>query len=892
MHVILTHEQADFDALASMMGAVLLHEQSAAVLPRKVNRNVRAFLNIYSQSLPFIDADDLPGSAVSHLTLVDTQSLVTLKGVSGSTKVQVIDHHQPKPNLPEAWTVRIDPTGACTTLLVEGILEQHIALSSLQATLLLLGIYEDTGSLTYASTTPRDVRAAAALLDMGASLRTAVEYLNPPLTPAQRTLYDYLLNSAKSHVIQGKVILIATAEAKELVEEISSIAHKLRDLLDPDALFLLIQTMEGIRLIARSTSDAINVATVAHAFGGGGHERAAAALFQPGALQAEDEEEAVAKAVEKLLEMLPTIVKPSITVAQLMSRNPLLITPETTAEEASRLMRRFGYEGYPVVESGKVVGLLTRRAVDRSLVHQMNLPARRLMEAGEVTVTPQDTLELLHSKMAETGWGQIPVVDIETGEIIGIVTRTDLVKAISAGEAHLPGRLNLASKLKTTLSPTRKAFLHYLAETAETLHVPVYIVGGFVRDLLLDRPSLDFDVVVEGDAILMAQMAAKIGGDVIRHTRFGTAKWRLGKARLQAAQALPEDSRNAEELPETLDFISSRTEYYDHPTALPTVSRSSIKLDLHRRDFTINTMALRLDGRHFGDLYDYFGGAADLHKGLVRVLHSLSFIDDPTRMLRAVRFEQRFGFKIEARTLELLGEALPVIASVSGDRLRHELNLILAEPDPARGLTRLDELGLLNAIHPGLGWDKARSDALRKAYAPIDPKWKILAHIGSLPATIALAYVVWQCQPDASAAQAGAQKIRLPAQLLDLVTEGCRGFNLLVNIKEQSTAEWTKVLDDLPRLSLLAISFILPDGEASEAIKEYIEVWQFVQAKTSAADLAARGIPPGPAYRQIISDLRAMRLNRQIQTDTEETAALDKLLKTKYAGMGDDGHTG
>ena len=146
------------------------------------------------------------------------------------------------------------------------------------------------------------------------------------------------------------------------------------------------------------------------------------------------------------------------------------------------------------------------------------------------------------------------------------------------------------------------------------------------------------------------------------------------------------------ELPQTLDLISARTEFYDFPTALPQVERSSIKLDLHRRDFTINTLALRLDGNHYGELYDYWGGFQDLQAGLIKVLHSLSFVDDPTRLIRAVRFEQRFNFRIEDRTFQLMEEAKDLINQVSGDRLRHELNLILSESDPKPALLRLQEL--------------------------------------------------------------------------------------------------------------------------------------------------------------------------------------------------------
>jgi tRNA nucleotidyltransferase (CCA-adding enzyme) len=322
------------------------------------------------------------------------------------------------------------------------------------------------------------------------------------------------------------------------------------------------------------------------------------------------------------------------------------------------------------------------------------------MEAGQVTVKPEDSIEHLQRLMTESGWGQVPVIHPETGEIIGIVTRTDLLKTLTSG-AKMTSRQTLAARLEKVLPPARMALIRVIAAEAHELHAAVYIVGGFVRDLMLERPSQDFDLVVEGDAIGLAyNLSRRYGGRVTSHARFGTAKWFLGEIRHLNGDQDPVD------LPPFIDLITARTEFYTHPTALPTVERGSIKLDLHRRDFTINTLALRLDGRHYGELHDYWGGLNDLRLGLVRCLHSLSFVDDPTRMLRAVRFEQRFSFAIEERTLQLLREAISLLGRVSGDRVRHELDHILDEEHAASMLMRLDALGLLAAIHPGLAWDE------------------------------------------------------------------------------------------------------------------------------------------------------------------------------------------
>ncbi|NMC77822.1 MAG: CBS domain-containing protein, partial [Chloroflexi bacterium] len=462
MRVIQTHEQADFDALASALGACLLDEHAVPLLPRRLNRNLRAFVTLYGPELPFVEIKDLPPDPIEAVTLVDTQSLNTLKGMNAETQVHVVDHHQLRDDLPESWTVRTAQVGACTTLFVEELHEHNGNLNTLYATLLLLGIYEDTGSLTYASTTARDVRAAAYLLEMGASLQIANKYLNPPLSATQRKVYDRLLAAAETRHIHGQKVIISRGSGEEMSEEISTVAHKLRDLLEPDALFLLVRTDEGIRLVARSTTDQIDVSKIAAYFGGGGHERAAAALMKEPRPAAHKGDEALERIYEQLLARLETDIEPPITVGQIMSRRPLLLSPETPVHKAAQLMQRYGYEGYPVVREGKVVGLLTRRAVDRALGHKLNLTAGSLMEAGEVTVQPRDSLEHLQSVMTGSGWGQVPVVDAKTNEIIGIVTRTDLLKTLT-GALAVPGRQNLSSRLEAALPAARLGLLKEVA---------------------------------------------------------------------------------------------------------------------------------------------------------------------------------------------------------------------------------------------------------------------------------------------------------------------------------------------------------------------------------------------------------------------------------------------
>ncbi len=551
MHVILTHEQADFDALASLLGAFLLDEQAVPVLPSRLNRNLRAFLSLYGTMMPFIDRRDLPTGNVESITLVDTQSIVSIRGVQPNTPIKVIDHHPPRSDLPKTWQVLTDETGANTTVFVEELQERASLIEPIQATLLLLGIYEDTGSLTYSRTTARDLRAAAFLVEQGANIKIANNFLNHPLSLHQEQLYQELQANAETHLIHGHNVIIAHADASEIDEELSTIAHKLRNVLEPDALVLLFTTRSGVQMIARSTNDHIDVAEIATSYGGGGHPRAAAALIKNRELP---------EVRETLIRKLNEIIRPAVTVAELMSRGPQVLPAETPAATAAQRMQRYGYEGYPVVENGKLVGLLTRRAVDRAIAHKLNLPARSLMQAGNVTVLPSDSIEHVQSLMIETGWGQIPVVHPDSGDIIGIVTRTDLINTLAGQNFHAK-RLNLASKLESSLPPARLALLKAVARAGFEQRAAVYIVGGFVRDLLLDRPSLDLDLVVEGDAILLARsLQSTYGGRLTSHSRFGTAKWHLEKIRKRLINKLSEGSDlllQADDLPDNIDLISA-----------------------------------------------------------------------------------------------------------------------------------------------------------------------------------------------------------------------------------------------------------------------------------------------------------------------------------------------
>lgn len=844
MDAILTHENADFDALAALLGAKKIYPAALAILPRRLNRNVRDFHALYRDALPFIPSDELPKQTFRQVLIVDTQGIQSVRGVTSKTRIHFIDHHPLARHLKNGMTFFGGETGATTTLFVEQIQEKEIPLTPIEATLLLLGIYEDTGSLSYTTTTSRDAHAAAFLLEHDANLAIVNDFLHHPLTPEQHKLYQRLMDHLETVNIAGHAIVIAAARADTYTEEVSTLAHQLRELYDPAAIFILVQMDDHIQLVARSDQAEIDVAKIAEAFGGGGHDKASAALIRGITLR---------QAKSKLLKLLKTSVKPSVTVRQLMSFGVHTLEPTMTVAQAADAANRYGHEGFPIARNGKLVGVLTRREIDRAMHHKLgNTPIKNLMHKP-VFVLPDDSLDKLRAVMIESDLGQVPVVD-KHNKIIGIVTRTDLIKPF--GIARPTRAEALVQRLEQWLPPELYNLLRQASQTARELGFGLYIVGGFVRDLLLNQPNLDLDLVVEGDAIELARtLAKKFGGRVHGHTRFGTAKWMLGK-------------RNGVQI-DHLDFTTARTEFYAHPSALPEVEKSSIKQDLRRRDFTINTLALCLDPDRYGQLLDPFGGEADLQRGLIRVLHNLSFIEDPTRILRAVRFEQRFGFQIEPRTAQLIGNALDMIERVSGERLAHELELIFQEDAPEKILTRLHDLGVLRAIYASLEfseWHAAKFRAAREIAETLTP----LIYWGLL---------VYRLKPSAVAElcrrlkfpNADCDTLMQVVELRDEVSPALRQPAL-------SPSAIDRLLQEHNDTALVITQIATDDSLVRERIELYRSQLRHVQIELTGNDLKKMGIPPGPAYKDLLTRLRDARLDGVITNREQEIEWVKQVL--------------
>lgn len=863
VHLIFSHENSDFDAVAAQIAAARLNPDAIPVLAERQNNNVARFLSLVGAALPFVRRDEAPTRRISAITLVDTHRLPAFKGIKPNIPIYAIDHHPAGEDLDPRIQFHGERTGATTTILVEQIRERGLPLTYEEVTLFALGIYEDTGSLLYGGTTVRDMQAAAWLLEQGADLALVRAYLQMPLDETQQILLERLLIEAESRDIDGYLTIIARVQAEEYIPGISAVVGRLNELLDASALFVLVDMPGSTQLVCRSRGQAIDCEVIARHFGGGGHPRAAAAALHE---VDDDIEAAIWEMVRVMVNTSPAVTR----MSDLMSYGVHTVEASRPVADVVSALRRIGHEGYPVVDGGRVVGLLTHRDLDRAAEHDLGaLTVRDIMQSGEVFLRPDDTVMELERMIVESGWGQIPIVG-EQDEPIGVVTRTDLIKYWADQHPNEPQTepTTPPALFRQVLGEPMERLVDVVAAAAQASGLTAFVVGGVVRDLLLERPNLDLDIVVEGDAVKLAErLAGRYGGKVQVHRPFATAKWVLEGDVPRAFDVLPGA------LPPTVDFATARNEFYEAPTALPTVYQGSIKLDLRRRDFTINTLAIQISpAARTGRILNYFGGLNDLRMGVIRVLHSLSFVDDPTRVLRAIRFEHRLGFTIEARTAALIRTSLPMLGRITGERVRAEIDLLLAEKRPEVALFEMQKRGILTAIYPGFRLSSRIGRHFRRV--------RTLARLLNDADELALYWHLLGIYMGSEALPGAIERMLIGKTQGESMLAAARTAELFPRLAspEAVPSEIAALLDAMPRIALLAAWAYACEPAVLRRLRQYMGVWSKVRPSHNGNDLQALGIARGPCIGRLLQRLRAVRLDGEVNSREAELALIRQLV--------------
>ena len=867
--VITTHINADFDALASMLAAQKLYPDALVVFPGSQEKNLRNFfINSMVYLFNMADIKDIDFTSIKRLVLVDTRQANRIGKFSSildrpDIDIHIYDHHPPMSNDIKGHYEVHHLTGATVTILTEILMEKGIGISPDEATIMCLGIYEDTGSFTFPSTTERDFTAAAFLLSKGANLNVVSNLTSREISPEQVGLLNDMIQAATRYNINGVEIVITTVSTDNYVSDFAFLVHKMVKMENLDAIFAIARMRDKMYLVARSRIPEVDVGAIVTPLGGGGHTFAAAATIKGKTL---------AQIEHELAEILYSKIRSRSRAKDLMSSPAITVEADVSCKDAGNFLTRYNINALLVTErhNGKenLLGFITRQVIEKAMFHGLDhIPVKEYMTTELGSVEPDAELLEIQEKIIENKQRVLPVID--NGVIAGVITRTDLLNSLVLQSRHTdsplpdpekePGHArtrNIVKFMKERLSRRIVDILKTIGEKADEIGYDAYVVGGFVRDLYLYRTNEDVDIVIEGDGIAFAKEFVKTADARIHsYEKFGTA-----------VIIFPDGFK--------IDVASARMEYYKFPAALPTVEMSSIKLDLFRRDFTINTLSIQLNPNRFGLLIDFFAAQKDIKGKTIRVLHNLSFVEDPTRVFRAIRFEQRFGFTIGKLTSGLIENAVKMdfFKRLSPRRVFAELRQILEEQNPTDAIIRLNEYDLLNVIHPSIILTKeliALFNSVKKVLS-----WHDLLFLEEPYIKWAVYFLALTRHCDKNTID----EICMPIELAPLYRK--------IFCKERFEADrclaWMERNQPVKnstlyqRLSVFKIELILymmaatKQEKVKRSISNYFTRLRHIDTSIKGKDLKKMGHEPGPVYREILQAVLDAKLNGQIKTRSDE----------------------
>ncbi len=868
LDIITTHVNADFDALASMLAAKKLYPGAICVFPGAQEKNLRNFfLHTSSYLFDFVRIKDVDLNKIKRLILVDTRQKRRIGKFSklldrNDVEVHIYDHHPPSEDDIKGDVEVVREVGAGVSMMTEIIREKGITVTPDEATLMSLGIYEDTGSFTFSSTKAKDHEAAAWLLEQGASLNTVSDMLTRELTAEQVWLLNDLMASATRSSINGIEVVIAKVKTDEYRGDFAVLVQKFMEMENLNVIFALAQMENRVYLVARSRIPEVNVAQIAFAFGGGGHPQAASATIS---------DKTVIQAEEELHSLLVSRIDSERLARDMMTSPVIHIPPDATMGDARETLTRYTVNFLMVVDDqGTLKGYVSREMVDRAISLGLEKrPVREYMNVEFHHVGPETTLSKIQDLIIAHKVRVLPV--LQDSRLLGVITRTDLLNILIErsstpeflydSKEELTGfvrKKNIANLLRERLPDRITGLLKDLGEVADSLNYNAYLVGGLVRDVILKRENLDVDIVIEGDGIRFARAFARRQGAKVRsYPKFGTA-----------VLEMPDGFK--------IDVATARMEHYDSPAALPEVRLSSLKRDLLRRDFTINTLAVHLNRGHYGVLIDHFGAVKDIKERTLRVLHNLSFVEDPTRILRAIRFGQRFGFRVGKLTETLIQNAvnLHCFDNLAGQRLFGELQLILKDEDPIGAIERMHGYDLLKFLSPELRLTQEVGNILKEIKG-------ILAWFGLL--YLDITYEPWKVYflgltsaLTDDAFQRLAERLQLQDRemggMISARHEALDMLETLYSLKHKKNYTVYRVLSQLlPETLLYAMA-----KTRSEKVKRYISTFftklRGTEVFLKGRDLIALGYKPGPLFKDIFEGLLEARLEGDVSTKEDEIA--------------------
>jgi tRNA nucleotidyltransferase (CCA-adding enzyme) len=867
MKVITTHTNADFDSLSSMIAAKKIYGDALLVFPGSQEKSLRDFLirsTLYVLDMAKIK--DLDLDSIDTLILVDTRQRSRIGDFSRilgkkDLRIHIYDHHPSSEDDIKGEVEFIENLGATVSILVKIIKEREIPITPEEATCMMLGIYEETGSFTYPSTKTDDFEAASYLLSKGANLNVVSEMLVKELTVEQVSVLNELISNAVSYNINGIDIVITECTLSQYVGEIALVVHKLRDMENLNVIFALISMDDRIFLIGRSRIPEVDVGSILAFFGGGGHREAGSATVK---------DKTLVEVKEELIRVLKANVRLVLKAKDIMFFPVKSISANESMEFARETMVKYSINAMPVLEDEKVIGIVTRQIVEKACFHDLgDVPVREYMISDIKVVKEEDPLDVIRDIIVGSNQRFLPVV--KNGKLVGGITRTDLLRLMESTASPISEHPYFEKKrsvkhiLEERIRKDVLRRLRDLGEIADRMGYHAYLVGGFVRDLLLRRENYDVDVVVEGEGIKFANEISKVYPVKVKeHKEFGTAK-----------VIYPDGF--------AVDIATCRLEYYSEPGSLPVVEKGSLKLDLLRRDFTINTLAISLNKNTFGELIDYFGGQRDIRERTIRVLHSLSFVEDPTRILRALRFEHRFGFRISKHTMNLIRNAVRMgfLSKLEGRRIWNELRLILLEDAPEKIIMRLEELGILPSIYQGLSFTE-KTIRLFEEVRRIR-SWYELLYKEKPCDNIDLYLIALMSDMGEKDVEGFLSRMefgnRQKRKLQDDLVSINSAKIFLDKFGKMKKSEVASILRNMSQEAVLFLMALSEKDDSRKAISNFITTSSSVKPEITGDDLKSMGIREGPIFKELLQSVRDAKIDGILRTKEEEINYVLSLLR-------------
>lgn len=855
--LIAVAHNADLDMLGAARCLQLLNPQAQLLHPVRLKQNAWEAVrkSEWFKTIKISDVDFKQLKCVHMVGISQSRHNIELVEAIGRHGTETVVYTERQARLPFSFIIKQFHNLSMTAAMMNHLLSERISLDNDDKQLFNLAVCEKTWLGLSSKCREEDFKALAFLRSHNFSSFKTANAINLGFREGQAAAYHLILKSIEDIQPGYWPVSFAAIKTNNAIQDLEPVIDAVWSDISSTSALIMVTYQNFSRIWARSSISQIDFFDVFSEFRPARHRNWIYFNFTG---HGHEQNRA------RLLLHLENNLRPDLTAGDIMSASPRCVSASTTVKQALDEMLKFNIMSLIVIKNDEFAGIITRRDLDRAL--QMNLLASEIgpwVPTEMPVISPSTPVRVLKNLMIRYNLTRLPV--IEQGRVKGIITTHELLRAIPdylplphdflplAEKVHMPEPLQIEEILKRVFSLRIFHLLNKISRFAGKLGIAAFAVGGFVRDLLLERQNFDLDVVIIGDAMkFAAEFSKEMNCDFKVFDRFHTARIYL------------EDLK--------VDFSSARIEHYSTPGALPQIEYSGLSNDLYRRDFTINALALSLVPESFLQLKDFFGGFNDLINRKIKILHSFSFLEDPTRLFRALRFAGRFNFNLEKDTQRAfeLAVSREAIARLSIKRIATEISRCFNEDRPQQIISDIFDAGLMKFLSPEL----VDASILPGRFKLIRA---LVKRFRPMPEEIDSEAVYWT-------GLLSALNIESAEKLLDATgTPHNRRVKILQalisinsipgqlnHINEDDHQGLYDLLSGLYPESLISTVAFAVDKRNARKILFYVINLRQIKCHISGKDLLAEGIKPGPHIRRIFNHIISLKLNGQPLNREEE----------------------